>query len=120
MTHLEMAAPLFPTLRHGKLNTSQNSEKSTPLPRQNVHAMIQRRATAAGIKTKISCHSFRATGITTYLQNDGKLEIAQQMAGHESARTTGLYDRRNDSVALDEVERIAYEVNRVDKPKILK
>jgi integrase/recombinase XerD len=28
------------------------------------------------------------------------------MAGHESARTTGLYDRRNDSVALDEVERI--------------
>jgi integrase/recombinase XerD len=29
------------------------------------------------------------------------------MAGHESARTTGLYDRRNDQIALDEVERIA-------------
>src|SRR5260370_39053353 len=42
------------------------------------------------------------------LQNGGKLEVAQQMAGHESARTTGLYDRRNDSVALDEVERVAY------------
>ena len=70
--------------------------------------MIQRRAIAAGIKTKISCRSFRATGITTYLQNGGKLEVAQQMAGHESARTTGLYDRRNDSVALDEMERIAY------------
>jgi len=42
------------------------------------------------------------------LQNVGKLEVAQQMAGHESARTTGLYDRRNDSVALDEIERIAY------------
>ncbi len=52
-----------------------------------LYAMIQRRALAAGIKTKISCHSFRATVITTYLQNDGKLEIAQQMAGHESART---------------------------------
>ena len=70
--------------------------------------MIQRRARAAGLKTKISAHSFRATGITTYLQNGGKLEIAQQMAGHESARTTGLYDRRSDEVALDEVERIAY------------
>jgi hypothetical protein len=46
--------------------------------------------------------------ITTYLQNGGKLEIAQQMAGHESARTTGLHDRRNDSVALDEIERIAF------------
>ena len=70
--------------------------------------MIQCRAIGAGIETKISCHSFRATGITTYLQNGGKLEIAQQMAGHDSARTTGLYDRRNDAVALDEIEKIAY------------
>ena len=29
------------------------------------------------------------------------------MAAHESARTTGLYDRRNDEISLDEVERIA-------------
>ena len=63
---------------------------------------------AAGIATKIGNHTFRATGITTYLTNGGKLEVAQQMAGHESARTTGLYDRRNDSIALDEVERVVY------------
>ena len=49
---------------------------------------------------------FRATGITTYLQNGGKVEVAQQIAGHESARTTGLYDRRDDEISLDEVERI--------------
>jgi integrase/recombinase XerD len=98
----EPNASLFPTLRHGKLTGR------TPLPQGNVYMMIQRRARAAGIATKISCHSFRATGITTYLQNGGKLEVAQQMAGHESARTTGLYDRRNDSVALDEIERLAY------------
>lgn len=47
-----------------------------------------------------------ATGITEYLRNGGKLEVAQQMANHESARTTGLYDRRNDQVSLDEVELI--------------
>ena len=41
-------------------------------------------------------------------QNGGKLEVAQQMAGHESARTTGLYDRRNDAVALDEIERVVF------------
>jgi len=70
--------------------------------------MIQRRALAAGIQTRINCHSFRATGITTYPQNGGKPEVAQQMAGHESARTTGLYDRRNGTVALDEVERVVY------------
>ena len=98
----EPEAPLFPTLRHGRLTNR------TSLPQANVHMMIQRRAKAAGLRTKISAHSFRATGITIYLQNGGKLEIAQQMAGHESARTTGLYDRRNDQIALDEVERIAY------------
>lgn len=70
--------------------------------------MIQRRAKAAKLRTKISAHSFRATGITTHLKNGGKLEVAQAMASHESARTTGLYDRRDDAVALDEVERIAF------------
>jgi integrase/recombinase XerD len=98
----EPEAPLFPTLRYGRLTDR------TSLPQANVHMMIQRRARAAGLKTKISAHSFRATGLTTYLQNGGKLEIAPQMAGHESARTTGLYDRRSDEVALDEVERITY------------
>jgi len=34
------------------------------------------------------------------MQNGSNLEVAQQMAGHESARTTGLYDRCNDTVAL--------------------
>jgi integrase len=60
--------------------------------------MIRRRAADAGIRLKISCHTFRATGITEYLRNGGKLEVAQQMANHESARTTGLCDRRNDQV----------------------
>jgi integrase/recombinase XerD len=76
------------------------------LYQQDAYRMIGRRAAAAGIKTEIGCHTFRATGITTYLKNGGRLEIAQQMANHESARTTGLYDRRGDDISLDEVERI--------------
>ena len=77
-----------------------------PMSQPDAYRMIMRRARAAGIWTKIGNHSFRATGITEYLKNGGKLEIAQQMAAHESARTTGLYDRRDDQVSLDEVERI--------------
>ena len=61
---------------------------------------------AAGIKTRIGNHTFRATGITQYLRNGGRRELAQQMAAHESPRTTALYDRRDDEVAVDEVERI--------------
>ncbi|WP_233259258.1 tyrosine-type recombinase/integrase [Rubrivivax albus] len=78
----------------------------TPMAQADVFRMVRRRAAAAGIRTRIGCHSFRATGITEYLRNGGKLEIAQQMANHESARTTGLYDRRTDQINLDEVERI--------------
>jgi site-specific recombinase XerD len=77
-----------------------------PMSQSDVYRMIGRRAEAAGVATQIGCHSFRATGITEYLRNGGRLEVAQQMANHESSRTTGLYDRRNDQISLDEVERI--------------
>ncbi len=92
---------LFPTVsaRIGSLT-------ERPMTQSDVYRMVRRRASAAGIETRIGCHTFRATGITEYLRNGGKLEIAQQMANHESSRTTGLYDRRNDQVSLDEVERI--------------
>lgn len=77
-----------------------------PMTQSDAYRMIGRRAIKAGIETKIGNHSFRATGITEYLRNGGRRELAQQMANHESARTTGLYDRRDDEVSLDEVERI--------------
>jgi hypothetical protein len=79
---------------------------ANPLAQSNVYRMIRRRAMMAGIKTRIGNHTFRATGITQYLRNGGRRELAQQMAAHESPRTTALYDRRDDEVAVDEVERI--------------
>ena len=77
-----------------------------PLPQANAYAMIQRRARAAEITTKIGNHTFRATGVTAYLKNGGTLERAAQIANHASTRTTQLYDRRAEEVTLDEVERI--------------
>jgi site-specific recombinase XerD len=74
--------------------------------REDVYRMVRRRSADAGIETAIGCHTFRATGITDYLKNDGRIEVAQRMAGHSSAKTTGLYDRRGDDISLDEVERI--------------
>lgn len=93
--------PLFRTFRG---RSGQVTERA--ISQSDVYRMLQRRALACGIDTRVCCHTFRATGITTYLKNGGKLELAQQMANHESARTTGLYDRRGDQVSLDEVERI--------------
>jgi site-specific recombinase XerD len=94
--------PLFRTIGR---TTGQLTR--TPLPQANAYAMIRRRGHAVGIKTKIGNHTFRATGITTYLKNGGSLENAAAMANHASTRTTQLYDRRRDEVSLDEVERIS-------------
>jgi integrase len=93
--------PLFRTTR-GK------SKKLTdkPMSRFDVFRMIRRRALAAGLSAKTCCHTFRATGITAYLSNGGTIEKAQQIAAHESPRTTKLYDRTNDELTLDEIERI--------------
>lgn len=94
--------PLFRSAagRTGSLTTNR-------LTRSDVYRMVRRRAVDAGIATAIGCHTFRATGITNYLVNGGTLEKAQQLANHESARTTKLYDRRDDKLSLDEVERIS-------------
>jgi integrase len=64
---------------------------------------------AAGLNGHACCHTFRATGITAYLENGGTVENAQAIAAHESSRTTKLYDRTDDAITLDEVERIAIQ-----------
>lgn len=93
-------SPLFRTFtgRSGKL-----TERG--LHRSEAFLMIRRRAKPLGME-KICCHTFRATGITAFLENGGSLEAAQRIAAHESVRTTKLYDRRGDKVTLDEIERI--------------
>jgi site-specific recombinase XerD len=52
--------------------------------------MIRRRAARTDISTKAGNHTFRATGITTFLANGGSLENAQAMANHASTRTTHI------------------------------
>ena len=93
--------PLFRTAV-GK--TAQLTEKA--MTRRNVLRMIKRRALATGLSAKVCCHTFRATGITAYLDNGGTIENAQAIAAHESPRTTKLYDRTSDEITLDEIERI--------------
>lgn len=93
--------PLFPTIGRGTsaLTTRVMSQK-------NAYAMIRKRALRANIETKVGNHTFRATGITANLKNNGTLEKAANMAKHFSTRTTQLYDRRNDDITLDEIEKI--------------
>ena len=95
-------APLFQTMARDRRGLSGRR-----LNRTEAWYMVRRRARAAGIDTAVSCHTFRATGITAYLEHpDAKLEEAQKMAAHSDPKTTRLYDRRSQAVTIDDVERI--------------
>ena len=96
-------SPLFPAAirKTGKL-----SRRS--LVRTDAGDMLKRRLKQAGLPAHYSPHSFRATGITNFLENDGTLEAAQRIAGHADSRTTKLYDRRGQKVLLEDMERIRY------------
>lgn len=96
-------APLF---RSAVGKTKRLSEK--PMSRTDAYAMIQRRVRDAGIEGRFSCHSFRATGITNYLENGGTLEKAQWIAGHSDSRTTKLYDRRALKATVEDIERVRF------------
>jgi site-specific recombinase XerC len=93
--------PLFQTMRGFSKELSGKR-----LHRTEALAMIKRRVKAAGLSSKVSCHSFGASGITAYLESGGSLENAQAIAAHESPRTTKLHDRRSEKLVAEEIDRI--------------
>ena len=71
--------------------------------RTDVLRMVYRRAKAADPDVHACCHTFRATGITAYLENGGTIEKAQHNRREQRSCMTGP----NDELTLDEIERIA-------------
>jgi integrase/recombinase XerD len=92
--------PLFRTVDRERHLTKR------PMHRNDAIRMIKRQGRGVNLPPGICCHTFRATGITAYLENGGTIEHAQAIAAHESPRTTKLYDRTGDAITLDEIERI--------------
>ena len=95
--------PLFRSSGQGR---RQDVLPRSTMTRQTALKMIKRRVRDAGLPGEITNHSFRGTGITEYLRYGGVQEIAARIAGHESTRTTQLYNRTHEELSLDEVERI--------------
>ena len=100
---LDRSSPLFRTFdrKAGQAVTERRMNTN------DVLRMIKRRARRIGLPIGTCCHTFRATGITAYLENGGTIEKAQAIAAHESPRTTKLYDRTRDEITLDEIEKIS-------------
>jgi site-specific recombinase XerD len=97
----EEEKPLFRTSGRSKELTGR------PLSRTSILRMVKTRTAEAGLDPRrVCCHTFRGSGITAYLANGGKLEVAQHIAGHSDASTTKLYDRLRELIDQEEIEKI--------------
>lgn len=67
------------------------NRRGNKLTRAMIFTIVKRLTEAAGIKKKISPHTFRHSFATHLLENGADLRAIQQMLGHESITTTEVY-----------------------------
>lgn len=104
---LDPAAPLFQSAnRNGVLS-------GTRYNRNNSRRMIKARAEALGIGGQqagqtVRNHTFRATGITHFLESGGRIDDAQDIANHADSSTTRRYDRRDSKRLVNVLKGVDY------------
>jgi len=114
---VDKKSPLFRTATSRAGHLSQNR-----MTENDALRMVKRRSQDAGLPVSACNHTFRATCITNFRRNGGSRGKAAQLACHESERTTRMYDRSDDPVTLDEIERVNYKTDqnsRVHRQAIL-
>ncbi len=95
-------SPLFRTAVGRKLGLSAQAMNGV-----DVYRMVKRRLGAAGLPMLASPHSFRVLAATDLLRQGIRLEEVQYLLGHSDARTTRLYNRAEQRVTRNLVERIS-------------
>jgi integrase len=107
---LGSSAPLFPAFAPDKKSLAIDKKTGglRHLDRTGIWKLVQARAKASGLEKKVCCHSFRATGITEYLNAEGTIDIAQRIAGHSQLSTTQIYDHSKDRVTIAEIEMVSF------------
>lgn len=95
-------SPLFRTAAGRKLALSARAMNGV-----DVYRVVKRRLRAAKLTTLGSPHSFRVLAATDLLRQGISLEEVQYLLGHSDARTTRLYNRQEQRVTRNLVERIS-------------
>lgn len=84
----------------------ENRLTTLPMSPNDVCRMIKRRIKRAGLPDNLSAHSFRVAVATDLFDQGVDTKDVQHLLGHADPRTTRLYDRTNQKVTRNLVERI--------------
>ncbi len=88
--YISRVRPHF-TQKNRKSRTLLVTNHGEPLSKLVVSLMIRTHARAAGIKKKVSAHTFRHTFATQLVNNGADIVAVQRMLGHVDLRTTQGY-----------------------------
>jgi integrase/recombinase XerD len=107
LTRESPTAPLFRAAPKHRTRGEPITLSTGALDRTVACKMLKRRLKHAGLPQLYSPHSFRVTVATDLLGQDVPLEDVQQLLGHADPRTTRIYDRRQQKITRNLVERIS-------------
>jgi integrase/recombinase XerD len=93
------------TVQKGFEDTLFLNRRGRQLTRNMVFIIIKNLAEKAGIRKKVSPHTFRHSFATHLLENGADLRSIQQMLGHESITTTEIYMHLDKRFLKEVVER---------------
>lgn len=98
----DKSAPLFQSANRNGILTGKRYDRG------NSRRMISARARAIGIAGNTKNHTFRATGITHFLESGGRIDDAQDIANHADSSTTRRYDRRSNQRLVEVLRNVDY------------
>ena len=98
----DKSAPLFQSANRNAWLTGKRYDRG------NSRRMIAARAKAIGIAGNTKNHTFRATGITHFLEGGGRIDDAQDIANHSDSSTTRRYDRRSNQRLIHVLKQVDY------------
>lgn len=81
------------------------NKRGTALSRVMVFNIIKHLATRAGLKKKVSPHTFRHSFASHLVGGGADLRAVQSMLGHESILTTEIYTHLNDHYLKDTIDK---------------
>jgi integrase/recombinase XerD len=79
------------TIKKGNEDILFLNRRGSKLTRAMIFTIVKELAMSAGIRKKVSPHTFRHSFATHLLENGANLRAIQQLLGHESITTTELY-----------------------------